>query len=57
MAMLAGVYVVSLLLVYLLAKKIADGRVKEFRSLRAAVKAANEEKKGAESDLREVQVK
>ena len=57
MAMLAGVYVVSLLLVYLLAKKIADGRVKEFRSLRVAVKAANEEKKGAESDLREVQVK
>lgn len=57
MAVLAGVYVVSILFVFFVTKKIGDSKIKEFQTLRAAVKDANEKAKEAEFALQDINAK
>lgn len=57
MAVLAVVYVVSILFVFFVTKKIGDSKIKEFQTLRAAVKDANEKAKEAEFALQDINAK
>lgn len=57
MAVLAGVYVVSILFVFFVTKKIGDSKIKGFQTLRAAVKDANEKAKEAEFALQDINAK
>jgi len=57
MAVLAGVYLVSILVTFFVTKKLGDSKIKQFNTLRAAVKAAKEKSKQAESDLQEMNTK
>lgn len=54
MALLVGVYLVSILVTFFVTKKLGDKKIKQFKTLRTAINAAKEESKQAEGDLKDI---